>query len=266
MHLKVSYINPRCLPLPLHLAHHFTRIPLPSSCAGTLPPSWAQLSSLYILWLADNALTGGLPPELRNAPALQDIFVSGNRLSGPLPDPSDLPSGLTSLRIAGNRLSGKRVPAMWPRRVFVTPTALLSNARRILACLMGQGAHAPEGAGHAGRFGEPVDRAPPTCVIPALIPQLPCLGKQQLHRWAVLPMASMAGPALQVSSSGQSSYISTSFSAGTFPSWASISLISIDVSRNKLTGPLPSLPNLPPKLSSQLDLHGNQFSGEQHCM
>lgn len=40
----------------------------------------------------------------------------------------------------------------------------------------------------------------------------------------------------------------------------------IDVSENKLTGPLPSLSKLPPKFYGYLDLHGNQFSGKQRSM
>lgn len=84
-----------------------TRLPAAASCAGSLPPSWGQLSRLDFIWLADNKLTGRLPPELRNTTRLGAIVLSRNQLSGPLPDPSDLHPWLALLNIADNKLTGK---------------------------------------------------------------------------------------------------------------------------------------------------------------
>lgn len=78
---------------------------------GTLPAALAQHApSLLSLDVSNNSLSGTIPPEYADMHALQVLYVHHNALSGSLPSALTGSSGLTSLRylqLQGNpRLSG----------------------------------------------------------------------------------------------------------------------------------------------------------------
>lgn len=54
-------------------------------CAGTLPASWANNTSLRSLDLSDNNFTGSLPQQWAALSQLQALNASHNSLSGTVP-------------------------------------------------------------------------------------------------------------------------------------------------------------------------------------
>lgn len=68
-------------------------------CAGTLPASWANNTSLRSLDLSNNNFTGSLPQEWALLSQLRTLNVSHNSLSGAIPSSwhSGSMSSLTAL-------------------------------------------------------------------------------------------------------------------------------------------------------------------------
>ena len=63
-----------------------TGLKVPSTvCAGTLPASWANNTSLRTLNLSDNNFTGSLPQQWAALSQLQTLNASRNTLSGTIP-------------------------------------------------------------------------------------------------------------------------------------------------------------------------------------
>ena len=56
-----------------------------TACAGTLPASWANNTSLRSLNLSDNNFTGSLPQQWAALSQLQALNASHNSLSGAVP-------------------------------------------------------------------------------------------------------------------------------------------------------------------------------------
>lgn len=87
---------------------------------GTLPAAWGKLPSLFGVLLSDNTLTGTLPPTWR----MGFIYVAWNNLTGSLP-----PSwgAATLLHLAGNNLSGS-IPAVWGEQAKLSSVSLNNNS------------------------------------------------------------------------------------------------------------------------------------------
>ncbi|KAI5382686.1 receptor protein kinase TMK1 [Lathyrus oleraceus] len=74
---------------------------------GTISPSFASLSSLTKLLLANNSLVGTIPNQLTSMPLLQELDVSNNHLYGRVPS---FPKGVV-LKFGGNPDIGKDKPS-----------------------------------------------------------------------------------------------------------------------------------------------------------
>lgn len=102
--------------------------------SGPIPPSFARLSRLYLLWISNtsvsgqvpaflvgtnlsaltlpnNKLSGAIPPQLALLPYLRYLDLSGNHLSGSIP-PGLLHGEYQFLVLSNNRLSGE-IPASY---------------------------------------------------------------------------------------------------------------------------------------------------------
>ena len=79
---------------------------------GPIPPEIGKLTALKGLYLYGNALGGPIPPEIGNLSALEYLWLSTNRISGLIPPEIGNLSALESLTLANNRLSGPIPPTM----------------------------------------------------------------------------------------------------------------------------------------------------------
>jgi Leucine-rich repeat (LRR) protein len=79
---------------------------------GTLPPDWASLQKLQLLWLGDNSLTGSLPPSWGQLRQLKVLYLDDNELSGPLPDAYKALTAMKVLILSHNSLTGS-LPPSW---------------------------------------------------------------------------------------------------------------------------------------------------------
>ena len=78
-----------------------------TSISGTLPPEWANMSSLQRLYLFQTSVNGTIPPTWANMKALKQLDLSSTLLSGDLP--SSLLMGMASLvsvQVASTLLGG----------------------------------------------------------------------------------------------------------------------------------------------------------------
>lgn len=77
---------------------------------GPIPPSIGSLSNLTYLFLGKNALSGSLPVDFYSLRRLQKVVLGGNNLNGTLASCIGAMSSLTFLSIESNSFSG-RLPA-----------------------------------------------------------------------------------------------------------------------------------------------------------
>jgi len=72
---------------------------------GTIPSSLSRLSSLVVLFLAENSLTGSIPPCIGNLTALQHIGLFGNLLTSSLPSSFQNLQSLSTLDMGRNQFT-----------------------------------------------------------------------------------------------------------------------------------------------------------------
>lgn len=77
---------------------------------STLPPSFADLANLRVLWLASCNLVGRIPSSLGRLAHLTDLDLSTNSLSGPIPASLAALSSVVQIELFSNSLSGS-IPA-----------------------------------------------------------------------------------------------------------------------------------------------------------
>ncbi|KAG2443528.1 hypothetical protein HXX76_001880 [Chlamydomonas incerta] len=82
------------------------------SLTGSLPDSWAYVSSLSTIRATNNSLTGTLPRSWSALASLTRLELLGNRYSGQLPAEWSTLTNLRTLDLGGNLLTGP-VPAAW---------------------------------------------------------------------------------------------------------------------------------------------------------
>ncbi|XP_008789980.1 receptor-like protein kinase HSL1 [Phoenix dactylifera] len=75
-----------------------------------LPPSFAELASLRVLWLAGCNLVGRIPPAIGRLANLIDLDLSSNSLDGPIPASLAGLSSAVQIELYSNSLSGP-IPA-----------------------------------------------------------------------------------------------------------------------------------------------------------
>ncbi|XP_038981354.1 probable inactive leucine-rich repeat receptor kinase XIAO [Phoenix dactylifera] len=185
---------------------------------GSVPPSLASLRRLRTLDLSFNLLSGQIPPAIAAIPALSNLILCHNRLSGQIPS-FPLSSPLLRLDLKLNSLSGA-IPALPPSLRYLS---LASN-----------------------RLSGPVDRVLPRLArlnyldlsmnklsgqIPGQIFSFP-ISSLQLQRNV------FSGPVRPV---------------GSMPAGATV-----DLSHNRLTGPVPAAL----AAAERLYLNSNWFSGD----
>ncbi|CAO2823909.1 unnamed protein product [Amaranthus hypochondriacus] len=79
---------------------------LTMNLSGTLAPEVGNLSHLEILDFMWNQLTGGIPKEIGNLLSLKLLLLNGNQLSGPIPNELGFLVNLDRLQLDENYLSG----------------------------------------------------------------------------------------------------------------------------------------------------------------
>jgi Leucine-rich repeat (LRR) protein len=111
------------------LSVKFTRI------TGTLPPAWSGMTSLENLFIQNTAVSGTLPASWSALPALQTLYLNNNNLAGTLPASWAKLTTLEYLRLDSNQLASS-VPAVWGSMPNITRAALGGNA--FCGCLPSQ--------------------------------------------------------------------------------------------------------------------------------
>ncbi|GJN38631.1 hypothetical protein PR202_gb27691 [Eleusine coracana subsp. coracana] len=108
--LEVVYLYDNRLsgPLPRNVsAPNVVELDLSTNqLTGTIPDSFGNLKSLYLLFLYKNQLTGTIPASIGLLPRLGDIRLFFNQLSGELPPELGKHSPLGNLEVSNNNLSG----------------------------------------------------------------------------------------------------------------------------------------------------------------
>ncbi|KAK7335232.1 hypothetical protein VNO80_27009 [Phaseolus coccineus] len=74
---------------------------------GSIPKEIANISTLQSFVLEANQLSGDLPPELGNLPQIQRLLLSSNNFTGELPETLAKFTTLQDIRIGDNQFSGK---------------------------------------------------------------------------------------------------------------------------------------------------------------
>uniref|UniRef100_A0A383WP33 Leucine-rich repeat-containing N-terminal plant-type domain-containing protein n=1 Tax=Tetradesmus obliquus TaxID=3088 RepID=A0A383WP33_TETOB len=74
--------------------------------SGPLPPQWAAMTSLEMLWLTDMKFTGPLPAAWSGMKSLKDLSIGWNQLVGGVPASWKALTNLTTLRLHHNKLTG----------------------------------------------------------------------------------------------------------------------------------------------------------------
>ncbi|KAM7467887.1 hypothetical protein LguiB_015449 [Lonicera macranthoides] len=95
--------------------------------SGTLAPELGQLSRLQILDFMWNELTGSIPKDIGNIASLKLLLLNGNKLSGSLPDELGYLSNLKRLQVDTNRISGP-VPSSFSNLKSVRHIHLNNNS------------------------------------------------------------------------------------------------------------------------------------------
>ncbi|TVU24894.1 hypothetical protein EJB05_27358, partial [Eragrostis curvula] len=100
--------------------------------AGVLP-NWigSRLSSLVVLELFGNQLTGHVPSEIGMLNNLLTLDISDNRLTGPVPFEVGMLNKLTDLNLAGNNLSGRITHELLDGLQSLTTIDISSNSIKI---------------------------------------------------------------------------------------------------------------------------------------
>nr|XP_034600021.1 receptor kinase-like protein Xa21 [Setaria viridis] len=81
-----------------------------NNLTGAIPASLGNLTSLTILGLANNNLAGAIPSALGNLKALTGLYLSSNNLAGAIPASLGNLKALTGLYLSSNNLAGA-IPA-----------------------------------------------------------------------------------------------------------------------------------------------------------
>ncbi|XP_022136558.1 probable LRR receptor-like serine/threonine-protein kinase At1g53430 [Momordica charantia] len=95
------------------IPREFARIPLVelsmlgNRLSGQIPPEIGDIATLEHLVLEDNRLGGNLPESLGKLTRLQRLLLTANNFTGPIPDTYGNLRNLTDFRIDGNDVSGK---------------------------------------------------------------------------------------------------------------------------------------------------------------
>ncbi|GMP36384.1 hypothetical protein CsSME_00008528 [Camellia sinensis var. sinensis] len=90
--------------IPLGL-HHCQRLEV-ISLAGTIPPSFGNISSLEVFGLEHNHIYGNVPTELAQLPNLNIIDLIFNHLTGPIPPAIFNKSSMVKIGLSLNAFSG----------------------------------------------------------------------------------------------------------------------------------------------------------------
>uniref|UniRef100_A0A2N9GXY0 non-specific serine/threonine protein kinase n=1 Tax=Fagus sylvatica TaxID=28930 RepID=A0A2N9GXY0_FAGSY len=77
-----------------------------NSLTGHIPPSIGSLEKLEFLHMFENQLSGSIPPEIGNLKCLISLALQTNNLSGSIPSSLGALSSLTVLHLYNNQLSG----------------------------------------------------------------------------------------------------------------------------------------------------------------
>ncbi|CAN6182112.1 unnamed protein product [Urochloa humidicola] len=102
-------------PIPANIGHaaSMTLLNLSSNMlSGMIPASLCRLQNLQLLVLSGNALTGKIPPCIGNATSLGELDLSGNMLSGEIPSNIGGHGRLNYLSLQRNVLSGAIPPSL----------------------------------------------------------------------------------------------------------------------------------------------------------
>ncbi|CUG71827.1 GP46-like surface antigen, putative [Bodo saltans] len=97
-----------------------------NSLNGTLSAQWANMTSLTTLALDQNRFTGALPPEWGSLSELQSLNLQSNRLSGSLPPEWHGLDRLVTLALDRNMFTGN-LPADWGLMVALQTLDVQSN-------------------------------------------------------------------------------------------------------------------------------------------
>ncbi|KAL3699584.1 hypothetical protein R1sor_017606 [Riccia sorocarpa] len=224
---------------------------------GSIPSTLGSLPALHTLSLSQNQLTGSIPPEIGNIASLQFIDVSNNYLSGPIPAEIGNLTELGFLDLSSNNLT--RIPPELGKLMKIGSIRLSDNQL--------QGELPPE-IGNAGNqsFGVYLDIA--NNQLSGSIPDsfgsgsfayffaannlftggfpltLTMVGKVDIsdNRLSDVNPVGTLPPAPAIYYLG----LRNNVFSGQFPSWlenlaASVNdLTEVDISVNKLTGPVPA--------------------------
>ena len=77
-----------------------------NNLTGEIPATLGQLNSLFSLSLSRNDLTGEIPAELGSIEQLRELYLAGNELTGEIPDELGNLNPLTHLDLSHNNLTG----------------------------------------------------------------------------------------------------------------------------------------------------------------
>lgn len=107
------YFRPGSLPDSLGYHNNLVAINLNHNYLhGTIPPGLTRGSMLQLVSLAHNLLSGEVPSSI--SPSLNNLILNSNQLNGTLPaDLCGLPCNLNDLQVSDNKLCGK-----FPEEVF----------------------------------------------------------------------------------------------------------------------------------------------------
>ena len=220
-----------------------------NSFRGSLSDALFELSSLEYLKLYGNAISSTLPSTLSgaNLPALKHLDVSSNRISGTLAENLASLSALEVMRLGGNRLVGVLPPSLLSRMPALDTLELWSNA------LSGP---VPTFSSKVLQVYNVQDNKFDGPVHPALCssPDLRQLTIDTNSLSGSLPTCLEDLASLQVLSAHDCGL------HGTLPPLP-VGLLSIDLSNNAFTGPVPEFPPEARKNLLTLQLAGNSLVG-----
>lgn len=97
-------------PTPPHFFNSETMVYVSLSnnnLSGQIPSSIAEIMSLEVLDLSRNKLNGSIPESLQNIQSLKSLWLEYNSLSGPIPNSLGSLLQLQTLHLSNNKLSGK---------------------------------------------------------------------------------------------------------------------------------------------------------------
>ncbi|CAH8337089.1 unnamed protein product [Eruca vesicaria subsp. sativa] len=218
--------------------------------SGPLPNSLSNLTRLTTLFLSGNSFSGSIPASLGSMPLLEDLLLDNNNLNGSVPTSFNNLSSLKRLELQLNNISGH-----FPDLTSLKNLNYLDVSDNRIS-----------GSIPSSLPGSIVQISMRNNLMEGTIPErfrnltsLEVIDLSNNKLSGSVPSFIFTHQALQqltLSFNGFTSLDSPYYSPSGLPS----ELISVDLSNNKIRGPLPLFMGLLPKLSA-LSLENNSFFG-----